>query len=955
MRYYYFKICFCLALMLASSLIVPLHAQTERFVKVYNDSIPLIGVKVLETPTGFEIKQEKANYNAPFHFKALAVNQEGDSISAQIKVLNGEAGFDPVFALADGTYARSEHNSHRIQRFAADGTMIWDTTYIIPDFPIIVNSVYNPIKMIGMASNGDLLVGFRANTVGDYCVMQINANQEIVWVKKFWNFGPLFPSIDTESRFFHFTPSPDGSFFLTMNTSSGSIYSIFKISATGEKLWQKAFTLEPFMIKPTSDGGIWVSIMGTGGQNRLILYGTDGSELFNKEIQQIVFYQPFPYKPSALIEMQDGTVVMAGYHNSNNNIFFMRMDLQGQILWLWEGIPFANAPMLIRHGIATADGGYAWTGQITQNGKTKTILIKTDNIGRPTTNYVSGHVRWDQNTDCSADTTELPVSNWLVQLKKQSTIVTYAITDADGYYEMPVTGTGTYTVKAVAPNFIWDACIEEYTFSMPQGASDTTVTLNFAAQHGYDCPVMSIDIGAAFLRRCFDNYMSLRCCNDGVLDAINASVAVILPPHLDLISVSVPYTLNGDTLRIEMDTFKALTCRYIGLVVKPNCDSSTLGESMCFSARIYPDTICAPIPSWSGALIEVAAACEQDSVRFQIQNVGSAQSQMLDYIVIDDHVMTRQDSFTLVSNGLVEVVVPATGGTIRILAEQEPNAPGAPQPSIAVEGCGVDSSGNTSTGLIVQWPNENGSPFSDTKCWEVKGSFDPNDKSAIPQGVQDQHYIQPNTPIDYTIRFQNTGTDTAFTVVIKDLIDFWLNIQTIRPGASSHPYVMTFDGLYRVVFTFNNILLPDSNTNLVGSMGFVQFQIQQKTNIEGFPILNEASIYFDYNAPIVTNTVMHTVRKQIIPPLVVPTKTVVSLQLPSLEIWPNPSADAIWVKSPYPNGAVMITDALGRAVHRLSVQSLVSTIYKNQISPGIYWIQWMGDQGVSRMEKVIWE
>jgi hypothetical protein len=467
---------------------------------------------------------------------------------------------------------------------------------------------------------------------------------------------------------------------------------------------------------------------------------------------------------------------------------------------------------------------------------------------------------------------------------------------------------------------------------------------------------MSIDIGAAFLRRCFDNYMVLRCCNDGILDAINASLEVILPPHLDLISVGyASYSLSGDTLRIELDTFKALTCRYIGLVVKPNCDSSALGESMCISARLYPDTLCATIPGWSGALIEVSAACEQDSVHFQIQNVGSAQSQMLDYIVIDDHVMTRQDSFTLASDALIQVVVPATGGTIRILTEQEPNAPGAPQPSIAVEGCGVDSSGNTSAGLVVQWPNENGSPFSDTKCWEVRGSFDPNDKSAIPQGVQDQHYIQPNTPIDYTIRFQNTGTDTAFTVVIKDDISFFLNIQTIRPGASSHPYVMTFDGPFRVVFTFNNILLPDSNTNLAGSMGFVQFQIQQKENIEGYSILNEANIYFDFNAPIVTNTTFHKVHTQIIPPLVVSTKSVQSSQSAALEIWPNPTGSSLWVKSPYPSGAVSIMDAFGQVVHRQTVQSFVTIIHKNQLTPGIYWVQWVGDHGVSQLRKVIWE
>jgi hypothetical protein len=37
----------------------------------------------------------------------------------------------------------------------------------------------------------------------------------------------------------------------------------------------------------------------------------------------------------------------------------------------------------------------------------------------------------------------------------------------------------------------------------------------------------------------------------------------------------------------------------------------------------------------------------------------------------------------------------------------------------------------------------------------------PNQQVLVPQ-----HFIDKNIPLDYTIRFQNTGTDTAFTVSI---------------------------------------------------------------------------------------------------------------------------------------------------------------------------------------------
>ena len=753
MRYYY-DLRFFLALSLICCLSQLMSGQQSHFVKIYTDSIPLIGSHITETPGGFEIRQEPAFFSTSYYFQQLNVDAAGDSLTAQVTGFAADSIFDPVFALPDGSFARSAKNSHRLQRLAADGSLMWDTTYVIPDYPIIANSIWNPVKMIAMAGNGDLLVGFRADTAGDYCVMRINPSQEIVWVNKIWNFGPSSGNISIDDRFYHFAPSPDGAVYLTLNTSTGAIFTIFKISAAGQIEWTKHFQLTPPMIKAADDGGLWASTIETDGDFRLTRYGPDGSVLFNKTTNEIVILPP-PYNGSvnALLEMPDSTIVVAGHSHDNMDVFFMRMDLQGNIRWFWKGVLFANTPMRIRDGIATADGGFAWTGEFAGY---RTLLIKTDSIGRPVTNNVSGHIRWDQNLDCIADVLENPLANWIVQLKKQSAVVTYAYTDTAGHYELPLTDFGNYTVTAIPPSFIWDVCVDEYTFSVPQNTDNLSVVQDFSAQNGYDCPIMSVDFSMPFMRRCFNSPVSLLCRNDGVTDAVDAMLEVILPPHLLLQSASLPYTLSGDTLRIHFNTFEALSYQYISLVVVPDCDSTELGQSLCISAHILPDSICAPIPGWSGALISVSAACEQDSVHFQIHNVGTAQSQTLDYIVIDDHVMSLMDNFTLAAGDTKHVSVAATGGTLRLQADQEPNAPGPTMPSVAVEGCGVDGLGNSSTGFVVQWPNQNGAPATATKCYEIVGSFDPNDKNAIPQGVTDEHFIAPNTPIDYTIRFQNT-------------------------------------------------------------------------------------------------------------------------------------------------------------------------------------------------------
>lgn len=134
----------------------------------------------------------------------------------------------------------------------------------------------------------------------------------------------------------------------------------------------------------------------------------------------------------------------------------------------------------------------------------------------------------------------------------------------------------------------------------------------------------------------------------------------------------------------------------------------------------------------------------------------------------------------------------------------------------------------------------------------VGGAFDPNDKQATPQLSPSQ--VAAGKYIDYTIRFQNTGTDTAFNIVISDTLNENLQANTLQMLVSSHTCKATVkDNI--VFFEFLHILLPDSNVNELKSHGFVSFRIQPQTTIIPNTIIpNKAAIYFDYNAPVITNT-----------------------------------------------------------------------------------------------------
>ncbi|MBI5539737.1 MAG: T9SS type A sorting domain-containing protein [Bacteroidia bacterium] len=137
----------------------------------------------------------------------------------------------------------------------------------------------------------------------------------------------------------------------------------------------------------------------------------------------------------------------------------------------------------------------------------------------------------------------------------------------------------------------------------------------------------------------------------------------------------------------------------------------------------------------------------------------------------------------------------------------------------------------------------------------VAGSFDPNEKTVSPINGLTPAQLAAGNSLDYTIHFQNTGTDTAFTVVLKDTLSSLLDVGTLQIIGSSHPVNMQILDHGTVIWTFPNILLPDSNVNEPLSNGYISYSIKPKTNLTvGDLIENTAYIYFDYNLPVVTNT-----------------------------------------------------------------------------------------------------
>ncbi|MCB0596758.1 MAG: SprB repeat-containing protein, partial [Phaeodactylibacter sp.] len=472
---------------------------------------------------------------------------------------------------------------------------------------------------------------------------------------------------------------------------------------------------------------------------------------------------------------------------------------------------------------------------------------------------LKGRLVRDSLPDCSPGLNEPGLSNWLIVIQGGGRVY-YAVTQGGGYYEqrLPV---GDYLVYPLVPNLLWIPCQNNYLVSL-QVPGEMTV-LDIPVLEAQPCPELSVDFSLPLLRRCWTRSLFINYCNDGTAPAEDATVVVTLDDFFTFQSATAPLlSQDGNQYTFGIGDVAAGQCGSFIVQVEVSCDA-IVGQSLCAEAKIFPNAPCfPPSPNWSGASLRVSGACEGGEVQFRVENVGAGDMPApRPCIVIEDGVMllTMPDNIQLNSGESFTYSLPANGSTYRIEVEQEPFHPGFSMPVAVLEGCGENGQGTFSTGFVNQLALDDIDPFIDIECREVVGSYDPNDKHGFPRGYGAEHFIYPGTDIEYLVQFQNTGNDTAFLVVIRDTLSEFLDITSVHPGAASHPYTWDIDSNNILVFTFEDILLPDSTTNLAGSQGFVEFKIAQQDNLPlGTVIENSAAIYFDVNEPIITNTTFHT-------------------------------------------------------------------------------------------------
>jgi hypothetical protein len=396
------------------------------------------------------------------------------------------------------------------------------------------------------------------------------------------------------------------------------------------------------------------------------------------------------------------------------------------------------------------------------------------------------------------------------------------------------------------------------TFSITTQNYGDTLYHNFALQGNISCSLLSVDIGTTQLRPCFSSIYNVQYCNQGTLPQDAAYIDITLPEELTLETAELPYSQpQAGVYRFEVGDLAIGQCNSFTFTVLVDCGTE-LGTTACVSANINPIPDC-----WSslvdGYQLAVNGDCNGNEVLFTIENLSGDMPDSTQYRIYQDDILSAVGNVKLQSMEQKNISITGNGSLYRLVVKNNSTSIYASDPQALVANCG----GNSLFGAFLLNVSEgDDSPFFERDCQIIIGSYDPNDKQAVPRGIGEQHIVAKNEEIEFTVRFQNTGNADAINIFILDTLDLeHLDFSTLRMGIASHEYTTELTGNV-LRLNFDNIHLPDSSSNEPASHGFVKYHIRTKSNLNGGEtISNTANIYFDYNAPITTNTTQHTINQ----------------------------------------------------------------------------------------------
>ncbi len=397
------------------------------------------------------------------------------------------------------------------------------------------------------------------------------------------------------------------------------------------------------------------------------------------------------------------------------------------------------------------------------------------------------------------------------------------------------------------------------------GPRDTVAGLAFAIERR-ECAKLNVFLRSS-RRRCWLNTTVIEYSNTGRVAQAGVVAHLRLPQYIKLVRADRAFTYNAQdsTYSFAVGTLEPGARGRIIIRDTVLCIRGLMGVEQCTKAWLTPaPEACAWPQGYDGSFVEATGYCQQGRPTFTLRNTGQSMQRARRLRLWQDSVLVYERPYRLDAGDTLAVAVsPLSAATMAVVEVEQDSLSPRGRWQRAWASCLTLSQAG---GQQVQHPGSD-SPIEARECLPIRDSYDPNDKQVDPKGIGTAGNVEPGTRLRYRLRFMNKGNDTAFAVRITDTLSLQLDLATLRFGAASHPYRASLSGEGRPVltFTFPGIQLPDSTRSGQASQGFIDFSILPLAEAPlGTRIENNADIYFDFNDPVRTNTVVNTLYRPVV-------------------------------------------------------------------------------------------
>ena len=647
---------------------------------------------------------------------------------------------------------------------------------------------------------------------------------------------------------------------------------VVKITEIGEFSWSKTYGAAMSFEEATCtalahDGNILVAGNKGVSDFYLVKITQDGTTLWENKYGDRVE----EFCESISVD-NDGSILLSGsiaVGAVDTDIHLMKLNALGRLQWK-QNYGDEEWSDFGKFVIPTLDGGYAIAGSTGFIGDVFNfindfILVKTDSLGNIRSNRIEGRVYFD-NDDCTyVANDDINLREWLIKIKNRVTGEEYyTVTDEQGRYSV-ITDIGTHTVSVLVNNEdYWTPCWNDLTRVFTT-SYDTIRGVDFPIKADLLCPYVEVDIAAPSLSACQNVDYTVSYSNIGSGTANDVSIDVQFDGVVKLNSSPLTYTdLGNNTYRFTIGDLQVGEFNQFKINASLPCEGYITGQSHQVKATVPNSFACLePDPSWDKSSLDVNGACDTEArkVRFVIENKGEGDMLSSKAVrVIQQDLVLFSIQIQLNANQDTIITRDAMGETYRVVAEQSEGHPGRSFPTLAIEGCGTDSTGNITTGNVTIFSEDDEDPSVAIDVQESLENATGTFLRTAPKGYDDEHFIASGRDIAYHIQFQNTSNETLKYVVIRDTLPAGLDLKSVVVGASSHPHEFEIYGNGIVKFTFKNLNIPSINKDEVASKGFVKFTVSQLPTLKvGTVIENRATVAYNFGKPVLTNQTFLTI------------------------------------------------------------------------------------------------